>query len=187
MIHAVNIFRQLGRPLARRGSGRGIPVGHRLGGLLLVVLAIESRPRRSCPAAGLVDRGARPHGCGTGLQWLVRRAADRHRSRRQPELQRVGRLARPGVIGIGGIHFHERNDQYDRSLHLCGVGDHPARVRSAQLRDYLPEYGFHGRRLRRCRPVFPDGQSRRYLRPGQRLLHGQPDLLAGRTRSRSPV
>ncbi len=53
MIHA-HSFRSLGRPIARRGSGREIPVGHRLGGLLLVVLAIGFGPAASCRAAGLV-------------------------------------------------------------------------------------------------------------------------------------
>lgn len=53
MIHA-NSFRSLGRPTAWRGSGREIPAGQLLGGLLIVVLAMGVGPAATCRAAGLV-------------------------------------------------------------------------------------------------------------------------------------
>ena len=182
----VNMMTRSDRTSVRPGSGRRVGPGPAARPFAARCPGHESRPRRFLPRGGPGYRGAQPDGRAR-IQRLVRRAAGEHQCPRWRELRRVARLARLGAVGIGGRRVHGCDHQYDRPLHLYGVGDHPARVRSAQLRDYVSRT-----RVSRSRtPTVAARFSRRSTPAIHSAWRTSPTRSAQpsreRTRSRSPV
>ena len=179
MINA-NIFSKFVSADRSAGLGpRDTAAGRRLAGLLLIVLAMSLGPAGSCRAAGLVIEAPDADGVAPGSSGSFDVLLIDTDPSGSPGYGVSGDSLELTLTGSAGIAFTNVTINTIVPYIYTRVGDDPARVRSAQLWYYVPQHGFHGRRLRRRQPVFPDGQSRRVFRPGERFLLGSSQLLSG--------